>query len=106
MPLLGQDRCPDDARAPVSSRAVPSYLSRQMTSTGTSDSSEPAGTRDQPVPAPRRAIDWAVALLWLAAVVAATLQQGVAHENNNFLIFRAASRHLLAGLDLYAAYPA
>jgi hypothetical protein len=93
-------------RPPVSSAAVPSYLSRQMTPAETSDFSEPAGARDQPVPAPRRAIDWAVALLWLAAVVAATMQQGVAHENNNFLIFRAASRHLLAGLDLYAAYPA
>ena len=44
-------------------------------------------------------------LLWAAAVVAATLQQGVSHQNNNFLIFRAASWHLLHGQDLYAAYP-
>jgi hypothetical protein len=45
-------------------------------------------------------------VLWIAAAVAATLQQGVAHQNNNFLIFRAASLHLLHGQDLYAAYPA
>src|SRR5450756_154511 len=32
-----------------------------------------------------------VAALWMIAVVAATIQQGVAHQNNNFLIFRAAS---------------
>ena len=44
--------------------------------------------------------------LWLAAIVAATVQQGVARQNNNFLIFRAASLHLVHGQDLYAAYPA
>ena len=44
--------------------------------------------------------------LWLAAIVAATVQQGVARHNNNFLIFRAASLHLVHGQDLYAAYPA
>ena len=47
-----------------------------------------------------------VAALWVIAVVAATVQQGIAHQNNNFLIFRAASIHLLHGEDLYAAYPA
>jgi hypothetical protein len=47
-----------------------------------------------------------IALLWIAAVVVTTLQQGVAHHNNNFLIFRAASLHLLHDNDLYAAYPA
>ncbi|MEO8334833.1 MAG: glycosyltransferase family 87 protein [bacterium] len=46
-----------------------------------------------------------VAALWVIAVLAATVQQGVAHQNNNFLIFRAASIHLLHGQDLYAAYP-
>ncbi len=53
-----------------------------------------------------RRLEIFVAVLWLAAVVAATMQQGVSHQNNNFLIFRAASRHLLLGRDLYAAYPA
>jgi hypothetical protein len=53
-----------------------------------------------------RIAEWLVAILWLAAVVAATMQQGITHQNNNFLIFRAASQHLLAGADLYAAYPA
>ncbi|MDB4882630.1 MAG: hypothetical protein JWL95_1396 [Gemmatimonadetes bacterium] len=46
-----------------------------------------------------------MAVMWIAAVVAATIQQGIAHQHNNFLIFRAASVHLLAGADLYAAYP-
>ena len=54
----------------------------------------------------RRWIDWLIALLWLGAIVSATVQHGVRTENNNFRIFRAASRHLLAGTDLYAAYPA
>jgi hypothetical protein len=58
-----------------------------------------------PVAARRRPVDWLVAALWIGAAVAATLQQGVAHQNNNFLIFRAASLHLLSGADLYAAYP-
>lgn len=53
-----------------------------------------------------RRLEIFVAVLWLAAVVAATVQQGITHENNNFLIFRAASLHLLHGQDLYAAYPA
>jgi hypothetical protein len=59
-----------------------------------------------PPAARRRWIDWLVALVWLGAIVGATLQQGGIHNHNNFLIFRAASRHLIAGSDLYAAYPA
>jgi hypothetical protein len=70
-----------------------------MTSTAPQDT-RPAGSADR-----RRPIDWLVALLWIGAIVAATVQQGVASQNNNFRIFRAASRHLLAGADLYAAYP-
>jgi hypothetical protein len=53
-----------------------------------------------------RSIALILAILWGAAVVAATVQQGVLHHNNNFLIFRAASLHLVHGQDLYAAYPA
>jgi hypothetical protein len=53
-----------------------------------------------------RAIAAAIAVLWLAAVVGATVQQGILHQNNNFLIFRAASWHLLHDQNLYAAYPA
>ena len=34
------------------------------------------------------------------------MQQGGTHQHNNFLIFRAASRHLIAGSDLYVLYPA
>ena len=47
-----------------------------------------------------------VAALWMIAIIAATVQQGIAHQNNNYLIFRAASIHLLHGQDLYAPYPA
>src|SRR3954467_9848734 len=47
-----------------------------------------------------------VVALWVAAVFAATVQQGITHQNNNYLIFRAASLHLLHAQDLYAAYPA
>jgi hypothetical protein len=53
-----------------------------------------------------RRLEVFVAVLWVAAVIAATIQQGISHQNNNFLIFRAASLHLLHGRDLYAAYPA
>ena len=52
-----------------------------------------------------RRAELAVAALWVIAVLAATVQQGITHQNNNFLIFRAASIHLLHGQDLYAAYP-
>jgi hypothetical protein len=60
-----------------------------------------------PAPGTARArrLEILVAILWLAAVVAATVQQAVAHQNNNFLIFRSASLHLLHGQDLYAPYP-
>ena len=71
-----------------------------MTSTAPPDSRS-AGLAER-----RRLIDWLVALLWLGAIVSATLQHGVRTQNNNFRIFRAASRHLVAGTDLYAAYPA
>jgi hypothetical protein len=54
----------------------------------------------------RRWIDWLVAVLWLGAIIGATVQQGGVHNHNNFLIFRAASRHLIAGSDLYTLYPA
>ena len=65
------------------------------------------GPSSPPLDAARtRSLAILVAVLWLAAVVAATAQQGIAHQNNNFLIFRAASLHLLHGQDLYAAYPA
>jgi Protein of unknown function (DUF2029). len=59
-----------------------------------------------PAPPPKRGVEWFVAALWIIAVVAATVQQGIQHQNNNFLIFRAASLHLLHGQDMYAAYPA
>jgi hypothetical protein len=59
----------------------------------------PSSSRD-------RHLEILIAVLWVGAVVAATVQQGISHPNNNFLIFRAASLHLLHGQDLYAAYPA
>ena len=69
-------------------------------------STAPAEPRPTGTPERRRWVDWLLGLLWIGAIVAATLQQGVARQNNNFRIFRAASRHLIAGSDLYAAYPA
>ena len=59
----------------------------------------------QPAP-PKRSAELLIVALWVAAVIAATVQQGIQHQNNNFLIFRAASLHLLHGVDMYAAYPA
>jgi hypothetical protein len=77
-----------------------------MTSTAPIGAGDSTGAHAPPAAPRRRALDWLIALLWGAAIVAATLQQGITHQHNNFLIFRAASRHLLAGSDLYAAYPA
>jgi hypothetical protein len=77
-----------------------------MTSTASNDASDSSGAHAPPTTPRRQALDWVIALLWIGAIVAATLQQGLAHRNNNFLIFRAASKHLLAASDLYAAYPA
>ena len=53
-----------------------------------------------------RRLELLIVVLWVAAVIAATVQQGISHQNNNFLIFRAAALHLLHGQDLYAPYPA
>jgi hypothetical protein len=61
---------------------------------------------DSPASRANRRTELFVAALWVIAVIAATVQQGVTHQNNNFLIFRAASIHLRHGQDLYAAYPA
>jgi hypothetical protein len=60
---------------------------------------------DHTLPGLRR-VELFIALLWMAAIVGATIQQGIAHQNNNFLIFRGAALHLLREQDLYAAYPA
>jgi len=53
----------------------------------------------------RRALRWLLGLYVLSAVVVA-IQRTIFSQENNFLIFRAAFRHLMAGSDLYAAYPA
>ncbi len=66
----------------------------------------PTASHEPTISAAGRRFELAIALLWAVAVLAATWQQGVAHHNNNFLIFRAASVHLLHEQDLYAAYPA
>ncbi|HEV7992921.1 MAG TPA: glycosyltransferase family 87 protein [Gemmatimonadaceae bacterium] len=77
-----------------------------MTSSASIDAPDSASARDTRAAQRGRTLDWLIAFLWLGAVVAATLQQGLTHQHNNFLIFRAAAKHLLAGADLYAAYPA
>ena len=58
------------------------------------------------LPPPKRSAELFIAALWVIAVFAATVQQGIQHQNNNYLIFRAASLHLLHAQDMYAAYPA
>lgn len=45
-------------------------------------------------------------LIYLASAVAVAIQRTLFSPENNFLILRTASRHLIAGQDLYAAYPA
>jgi hypothetical protein len=67
--------------------------------------SSPPPSKPDLSPAFRRA-EWLVLALWCAAVIGATVQQGIVHQNNNYLIFRAASLHLLHGQVMYAAYPA
>src|SRR5690242_19112241 len=96
MPVLGQVRY-HHPQVPIPERHP--YLSRAMTSTAPLPPNSPTS------PDRRRWIDWLVAVLWLGAIVAAALQQGGTHQHNNFLIFRAASRHLIAGSDLYTWYP-
>ena len=51
-----------------------------------------------------RALRWLL-VLYLASAVAVALQRTLLSRENNFLIFRAAFDHLMAGQDLYAAYP-
>jgi hypothetical protein len=48
---------------------------------------------------------WVLAL-YLLSVAAVVLQQATTHVDFNFAIFRQSFVHLLAGADLYAAYPA
>lgn len=52
-----------------------------------------------------RSLRWLLAL-YLALAACVAVQRTVLASENNFLIFRAASAHLAAGRDLYAAYPA
>ena len=54
--------------------------------------------------APDRLLRW-LFVLYAVSAVAVALQRTVLSTENNFLIFRAAFDHLVAGQDLYAAYP-
>ncbi len=51
-----------------------------------------------------RARDWLLSL-YIASAAFVTVQQGVFGRSNNFRVFRAATRNLLAHRDLYAAHP-
>jgi hypothetical protein len=53
----------------------------------------------------RGVLRWILALYVTTALLVA-VQRTLHSPENNFLIFRAAFRHLVAGQDLYAAYPA
>jgi hypothetical protein len=59
-----------------------------------------AGQRDA-----RRGI-WFMFVAYAAGALAASIQEFHHHAENNFEIFRGASFNLVAGRDLYAAYPA
>lgn len=52
-----------------------------------------------------RAVRWLIAL-YVVSAIAVALQRTLISRENNFLIFRAAFDHLIAGQDLYGAYPA
>jgi Glycosyltransferase family 87 len=54
---------------------------------------------------PYRPLRWVVALYAVTAVAVALQRTMFPPPENNLLIFRAAFHHLLAGLNLYAAYP-
>ncbi len=51
-------------------------------------------------------IDRWVLALYLLSVVGVVIQQSFTHVDYNFAIFAQSFRHLVAGRDLYAAYPA
>lgn len=53
-----------------------------------------------------RPIDRWVLALYLLSVVGVVIQQSLTHVDYNFAIFTQSFRHLVAGRDLYAAYPA
>jgi hypothetical protein len=44
-------------------------------------------------------------LIYLASALAVAVQRTLFSPENNFLILRTASKHLITGQDLYAAYP-
>lgn len=58
------------------------------------------------VPLLERRIDRWVLALFLVSVVGVVVQQSITHVDYNFAIFRQSFFHLVAGRDLYAAYPA
>ncbi len=68
------------------------------------DDTERMGTG--PVVTNPRALRWMLALYLVTAVVVALQRTLAPPPENNILIFRAAFHHLIAGRDLYAAYPA
>jgi hypothetical protein len=72
--------------------------------TVTSDSALPADA-GTPTPRHHRAAFWWL-VIYLASALAVAVQRTLFSPENNFLILRTASRHLVAGQDLYAAYPA
>ena len=53
---------------------------------------------------PRAAIWWLV--IYVTSALAVAVQRTLFSPENNFLILRTASAHLISGQDLYAAYPA
>ena len=61
---------------------------------------------DEPrAPRASRAAFWWL-LIYVASALAVGVQRTLLSHENNFLILRTASAHLIGGQDLYAAYPA
>jgi hypothetical protein len=69
--------------------------------------SDSAATTDRVQLQPRRprALFWWL-LVYVASALAVAVQRTMFSPENNFLILRTASKHLITGQDLYAAYPA
>ena len=63
------------------------------------------GNASPAAPRASRAVFWWL-LIYVASALAVGVQRTMFSHENNFLILRTASAHLIGGQDLYAAYPA
>ncbi len=71
---------------------------------GTNLTSAAVDQTESPPPRSRALVWWLV--VYAASALAVAVQRTMFSPENNFLILRTASAHLISGQDLYAAYPA